>query len=77
LGNECAYENLPLFSFNCGLIGHGEGLCEVEGLRVNFNGCKINPKGAWLRATVYSRRVVDNKDLFFGSNHMKSLSGAN
>jgi len=29
-----------------------------------------------LRSKVYSKRVVNNKDLFFSGNPMKSLNGA-
>lgn len=70
------YENLPLFCFNYGLIGHGEDLCEVEGFKEkNTTGEMINPRGASLRSKVYGRRVMDKKDLRFSSNPMKSLSG--
>lgn len=45
------FENFPLFCFNCGIIGHGEDTCDMEGLKAeNIGGDRINQRGAWLRS---------------------------
>lgn len=66
------FENLPMFCFGCGLIGH------------NLEGCKnppipivggTNPRGAWLRTKNYGHRVHERKEKTFCSNPLKSISG--
>jgi hypothetical protein len=69
------YENLPMFYFLCGYIGHNETTCNnqspamVEGA--------TNPRGPWLRSTNYGRRINEKRDPRFNSNPMKSMSGGN
>jgi hypothetical protein len=67
------YENLPMFCFYCGLVGHVEDTCEAKPKDIMEE--TINPRGAWLRSTEYGRRIIDKKDRKFSSNPMKSLSG--
>jgi len=66
------FENLPMFFFGCGLIGHMLENCTnppsiVEG--------SVNPRGAWLRSKSYGRIYVERKEKAFCSNPMKSISG--
>jgi hypothetical protein len=70
------FENLPMFCFHCGLVGHTEENCydkhkdeEVTGLEV------VNPRGAWLRSNSYGRRIVERAEKTFRSNPRQSLSG--
>jgi hypothetical protein len=67
------YENLPLFCFNCGLVGHNEDNCSVP--KVYTEEGDINPRGPWLRANSYGRRVNEKRDPRFHSNPSKSMSG--
>jgi hypothetical protein len=67
------YENLPLFCFQCGHIGHGENHCNSTEPAMEEGG--INPRGPWLRATSYGRKFNDKRDPRFNSNPMKSMSG--
>jgi hypothetical protein len=67
------YENLPLFCFQCGFIGHSENSCNRSDLAMEEGG--INPRGPWLRSTSYGRKVNDKRDPRFNSNPMKSMSG--
>jgi hypothetical protein len=67
------YENLPMFCFLCGYIGHNEANCEQQNTTTEEG--EINPRGPWLRATSYGRRINDKKDPRFNSNPMKSMSG--
>jgi hypothetical protein len=67
------YENLPMFCFLCGLIGHNENNCSNPHQPVEEG--EINPRGPWLRSNSYGRRVSDKKDTRFSSNPMKSMSG--
>jgi hypothetical protein len=67
------YENLPLFCFQCGYIGHSENNCNSSDLAMEEGG--INPRGPWLRSTSYGRKVNDKRDPRFNSNPMKSMSG--
>jgi hypothetical protein len=67
------YENLPMFCFLCGHIGHNESNCEQT--PINTEEGEINPRGPWLRATSYGRRINDKRDPRFNSNPTKSMSG--
>lgn len=67
------YENLPMFCFSCGLIGHNMDNCKNTALK--FEG-GVNPRGAWLRSRNYGRRIVERKENTFSSNPLKSLSGS-
>jgi hypothetical protein len=70
------YENLPMFCFRCGLVGHNEGNCTNVPSPSQAGGeGYINPRGAWLRSKIYGRRLLDNKEKAFKSNPLKSLSG--
>lgn len=62
------YENLPLFCFQCGLIGHGEKLCQNPPL----NRGDAAPLGPWMRSSQYGRRIMDPKDRKFYSNPSQS-----
>ncbi|WJX85442.1 hypothetical protein P8452_67896 [Trifolium repens] len=68
------YENLPMFCFLCDYIGHNDSNCEQQ-ITTKEEG-EINPRGPWLRATSYGRRINDKRDPKFNSNPMKSMSGA-
>jgi hypothetical protein len=67
------YENLPLFCFQCGYIGHSENNCNNSDLAMEEEG--INPRGPWLRSTSFGRKVNDKRDPRFNSNPIKSMSG--
>jgi hypothetical protein len=67
------YENLPMFCFNCGLVGHNEDNCEAPAQLIPEGG--TNPRGPWLRSNIYGKRVHDNRDKRFNSNPMQSISG--
>jgi hypothetical protein len=67
------YENLPMFCFNCGLVGHNEDKCENPTQFIPEGG--VNPRGPWLRSNIYGKRVHDNRDKRFNSNPMQSVSG--
>jgi hypothetical protein len=67
------YENIPMFCFNCGLIGHTEDKCSYSTPNSAEGG--TNPIGPWLRSNIYGRRVNDKRDKRFNSNPMQSLSG--
>jgi hypothetical protein len=67
------YENLPMFCFNCGLVGHNEDKCEIPSLILPEEG--TNPRGPWLRSNIYGKRVHDNRDKRFNSNPTQSISG--
>ncbi|MCH80769.1 F-box/FBD/LRR-repeat protein [Trifolium medium] len=67
------YEGLPMFCFNCGLVGHIEANCIYE-IKYNKAEGEINPVGAWLRSNVYRKRVLDDKDKMFSSNPLRSAS---
>lgn len=69
------FENLPLFCFKCGLIGHAEDNCEVYSEEIPEG--SINPRGPWLRSKVYGKRINDKRDQRFHSNPLKSVSGSN
>jgi len=68
------FENLPLFCFKCGLIGHAENNCAVDS--AEFPEGTVNPRGPWLRSNVYGKRVNEKRDQRFHINPMKSVSGS-
>jgi hypothetical protein len=67
------YENLPMFCFACGLVGHNEDQCSNPTLPLAEGG--VNPRGPWLRSNIYGKRINENRDKRFNSNPMKSVSG--
>jgi hypothetical protein len=67
------YENLPMFCFNCGLVGHNEDNCSISKGYIEEG--DINPRGPWLRSNSYGRRVNEKRDTRFHSNPTKSMSG--
>jgi hypothetical protein len=67
------YENLPMFCFNCGLVGHNEDKCESSFLHTPEG--STNLRGPWLRSNIYGKRVHDNRDKRFHSNPLQSASG--
>jgi hypothetical protein len=67
------FENLPLFCFQCGLVGHSAENCEDEAKKLPEGA--VNPRGPWLRSNIYGKRVHEKKDHPFHSNPMKSVSG--
>jgi hypothetical protein len=67
------YENLPMFCFNCGLIGHNEDKCEMPTQIIPEGGA--NTRGPWLRSNIYGKRIHENRDRRFNSNPMQSMSG--
>lgn len=66
------FENLPMFCFGCGLIGHNVEHCRNQPIPLEGG---INPRGAWLRTKNYGRRVIERKEKTFSSNPLKSISG--
>lgn len=71
------YENLPMFCFGCGLVGHNEDNCYSPfSFKLTAAEGSTNPRGAWLRSKVFGRRMVEKKDKIFSSNPMKSVSGS-
>jgi hypothetical protein len=69
------HENLPMFCFLCGYIGHNETTCNNQN-PATVEGA-TNPRGPWLRYTNYGRRINERRDPRFNSNPMKSMSGGN
>jgi hypothetical protein len=69
------YENLPMFCFLCGYIGHNETSCNYASPTTEEG--STNPRGPWLRSTSYGKRINDKRDPRFNSNPMKSISGGN
>lgn len=70
------YENLPMFCFYCGLVGHNEENCSQKREEDPDNTREgTNPRGAWLRSNNYGRRLVERKEKTFRSNPRNSLSG--
>jgi len=66
------FENLPMFCFGCGLMGHNIEACRDQLLP--FEG-GTNPRGAWLRSRNYGRRIIERNEKTFSSNPLKSISG--
>lgn len=66
------YENLPMFCFGCGLVGHNQENCRNSPLPFEKG---TNPRGAWLRSKSYGRRLIEKKEQDFSSNPRKSMSG--
>jgi hypothetical protein len=67
------YENLPMFCFNCGLVGHNEDKCDNPTQIIPEGG--TNNRGPWLRSNIYGKRVHENRDQRFNSNPTQSISG--
>lgn len=68
------YENLPMFCFYCGLVGHTEEICSQKREENPDNEKEgTNPRGAWLRSNNYGRRLVERKEKTFRSNVRNSL----
>jgi hypothetical protein len=62
------YENLPMFCFMCGHIGHNENNCSNQTTAMNHG--STNPRGPWLRSNSYGRRINDKRDYIFNSDPM-------
>jgi hypothetical protein len=69
------YENLPMFCFLCGYLGHNETTCNNQNSAMGER--ETNPRGPWLRSSNYGKRINDKRDTRFNSNPMKSMSGGN
>jgi hypothetical protein len=69
------YENMPMFCFQCGYIGHNETTCNNQTPAMEEGA--TNSRGPWLRSTSYGRRINEKRDPRFNSNPMKSMSGGN
>jgi hypothetical protein len=67
------YENLPMFCFGCGIVGHTEDNCPSSAPDIPEGG--VNTRGPWLRSNIYGKRVNENRDRRFNSNPMQSTSG--
>jgi len=70
------FENLPMFCFYCGLVGHIEENCTEKletGEEADID--SVNPRGSWLRSNNYGRRIVEKSEKTFRSNIRNSLSG--
>jgi hypothetical protein len=70
---DFCYENLPMFCFGCGLVGHTEDKC--NNITMPLPEGTVNPRGPWLRSNIYGKRVKENKDKRFNSNPLQSASG--
>jgi hypothetical protein len=64
------YERLPQVCFKCGLLGHGDQLCQFEPLKQEESA----PLGPWIRSNQYGKRILDDKDRKFHSNPSLSKS---
>jgi hypothetical protein len=62
------YENLPQVCFKCGILGHGENLCQNKPQQMEGSA----PLGPWIRSNQYGRRVMEEKDRKYHSNPSKS-----
>ncbi|WJX61420.1 hypothetical protein P8452_46512 [Trifolium repens] len=58
------YEKLPQVCFGCGILGHGDTLCQNEPL----NGEDVAPLGPWIQSNQYGRRIMEEKDRKYHSN---------
>ncbi|GAU30599.1 hypothetical protein TSUD_392900 [Trifolium subterraneum] len=69
------YEKLPQVCFNCGLLGHVEGLCRNQPLELE----NLAPLGPWIISSQYGRRKMEDRDKKFHSNpsHSKSFGHYN
>jgi hypothetical protein len=67
------YENLPMFCFGCGLVGHTVEKCSNNTMPLPEGA--VNPRGPWLRSNIYGKRVTDRRDKRFNSNPLQSASG--
>jgi hypothetical protein len=67
------YENLPMFCFGCGLVGHSEDKCNNNTTPLPEGA--VNPRGPWLRSNIYGKRVIEKRDKRFNSNPLQSASG--
>lgn len=73
---DLRYENLPMFCFQCGLLGHNEDNCtSSHSPNQSTNEGYTNPRGAWLRSRIYCKRILDKKYKVINSNPLKSNSG--
>lgn len=64
------YENMSMFYFRCGLIGHYEEH-DRNPNSSNHGIKKINPQGHCLRSNQAGRKQVQQKDMLFSSNISK------
>jgi hypothetical protein len=58
------YERLPQVCFTCGILGHGDKLCQNEPIIQEENA----PLGPWIRSNQYGKRIMEEKDKKFFSN---------
>lgn len=66
------FENLPMFCFGCGLIGHNLENCRNSPIPLVGG---TNPRGAWLRTKNFGHRIHERKEKTFSSNPLRSISG--
>ncbi|XWS52484.1 hypothetical protein CRYUN_Cryun11dG0074300 [Craigia yunnanensis] len=62
-----AYERMPMFCYECGIIGHVEAECFMQN-QLEVGGEKVMQYGDWLRASPVEKRF--NKT--YGENHSRS-----
>jgi hypothetical protein len=67
---DFCYEKLPQVCFKCGILGHGENLCQNELLNVE----NMAPLGPWIRSNQFGRRIMEEKDRKYHSNPSQSRS---
>jgi hypothetical protein len=58
------YERLPQVCFTCGILGHGDKLCQNEPMIQEENA----PLGLWIRSNQYGKRIMEEKDKKYFSN---------
>lgn len=58
------FENLPMFCFGCGLIGHNQDNCINTPIPIEGG---TNPRGTWLRSRSYGRRIYERQEKTFRS----------